>query len=740
MHVASRAKGSLTDSDAQKPRIPQVTFRPTPVLVILASVLAAVAAAAIATGVAINQPWLGLQLSADGQQQGLRVVSVSPSGPANAIEPGAVIERIGKVGEAGFALTAFDIAEEPDAVVESYGEFERFYERQGAIADIIAAAEVRFSFADGTTTTISPAPMRPLADLPVGFWVQLSVGIVSVLIGVSVWTLRPGVAGAWILGIGSVVLVMSAHPSAIYLTRELALPESLFRVLGAINHFGSLIFTAMLFVLFLVYPARLVPAFVPVLIVAFCLGAWLTDVLRIGIGDPVTLRYVLVGFLAVAAVFAICVQYWRAAGDPVRRSALRWIILALVVAIGIYLVVYWFPTVTGRPNLATQVLAYPLGLIVYSGIALSVLRYRLFDLDRWMSRVLSYVAIVLIFLAIDFALVTVIALDYLPAFGIAVAAVALIYLPLRDVMARWIIPAAPERHRFFDTVVDVALVGEYEERDQKWEGLLRDAFEPLSIETASGRHEPAITEHGAYLTVPGSGVVTARQLGFANRGRRLFNRRDVDLAAELCRMLSYVHTSRMAHEDGVAQERARIARDTHDNIGAKLLSALHGGKPDRKNAMIREALSDLRDIINASGATPRTADETLAELRHETAERVSAEGLEMRWSVSGAETADPPPAIVHSLRSIIREAVTNVIRHANASVVTIAVDLTPEATRLSIADNGTGFDPMRVAQGHGLESMKTRAETLQGAFAIDTGSHGTTISVSLPHANALAES
>ena len=718
-----------------------MTFRPTPVLVILASVLAALAVAAMTAAVAINQPWLGLHLSADGSQRGLRVVAVSPSGPAaNAIEPGAVIERIGIDGGAGFALTAIDIAEEPDAVVQSYVEFERFYERQGAIADILASARVRLWLAEGTAMTLTPAPTRPLADLPVGFWVQLSVGIVSVLIGVSVWTLRPGVTGAWILGIGSVVLVMSAHPSAIYLTRELALPEALFRVLGAINHFGSLIFTAMLFVLFLVYPARLVPASVPVLIVALCLGAWLIDVLRVGIGDPVTLRYVLVGLLAVAAVLAVCVQYWRTAGDPVRRSALRWIILALVVATGIYLVVYWFPTVTGRPNLATQVLAYPLGLIVYSGIALSVLRYRLFDLDRWMSRVLSYVAIVLIFLAIDLTLVTVVALDYLPAFGIAVAAVALIYLPLRDILARWIMPAAPERHRFFDTVVDVALMGEHESRDEMWEGLLRDAFEPLAIETTSDRDEPAITEHGAYLTVPGCGVVTARRLRFANRGRRLFNLRDVDLAAELCRMLSYAHKSRMAHEDGIAQERARIARDTHDNIGAKLLSALHGGEPERKNAMIREALSDLRDIINASGATPRTADEALAELRHETVERVSAAGLEVRWSMNGAEAADLPPAIVHALRSIIREAVSNAIRHADASMVTVAIDLTPEATRLSIVDDGAGFDPIRVAPGHGLESMKTRAETLQGAFAVDTGGRGTAIRVSLPHAIALAGS
>ncbi len=345
----------------------------------------------------------------------------------------------------------------------------------------------------------------------------------------------------------------------------------------------------------------------------------------------------------------------------------------------------------------------------------------------------------LIFLALDLALITVIALDYLPAFGISVAAVALIYLPLRDLLARRIMPMPPDRNRFFDSVVDVAMLDEAKARDHQWEQLLRDAFDPLSLETTPERDEPFIVDNGAYLSVPGCGVVSPRKLGFANGARRLFNPRDVDLAAELCRMLSYAHQSRLAHEDGVAQERARIARDTHDNIGAKLLSALHGPEPERKNAMIREALSDLRDIINASSGAPRTAEEALAELRRETAERLSAAGLELRWSVNGADAAGVPPAIVHPLRSIVREAVSNVIRHAGATVVDVTATLDPDTMHLQISDDGAGFDPSGAANGHGLDSMKTRAQALGGLFAVETGDDGTTIRISLPRGAAIAE-
>lgn len=712
-------------------------IRSAPVVVVLTAVLAALALAAVTTVVAVNQPWLGLRLSGAGLDDGLRVVATKPAGPGQAVESGAVIARNAGEGGESIALSPMDLVEEPDAVAKSFDELEGFYRRQGAIADILSSGNVTVSFADGTNTTIAPARTRPLSDLPASYWIQIAVGLAGIMIGMSVWALRPREAGARLLALGSVALVLSAYPSAIYLTRELALPETLFRFLGSVNVFGSLAYAASLFLLFLVYPTRLVPTYVPFAIAAFCLVAWLLDALRI-VGSPDIVRYLLVSLLATAVFPAAGVQYWRAAGDPLLRSALRWIGLALAVATSIYLVLYAVPILTGQPSLAPQALAYALALIVYSGVALSILQFRLFDLDRWTFRILSYVIGVLAFVALDLFFVTVIALDYLPAFSLSLAAVALLYLPLRDLLVRWLMPPPANRYRFFDKVVDVALISEGEERDIAWTQLLREAFDPLSIETGEDRAEPGVADDGTFLTVPGCGVVTPRKLVYSSGGRRLFSTRDVELAGELCRMLAHACASRKAHEEGAAEERARIARDAHDNIGAKLLSALHGGEPERKNTMIREALSDLRDIINASAGAPRTVEETLAELRRETAERVSAADLELRWSVSGNGSAGLPATTVHALRSIVREAVSNVIRHAGASAVTIVIDLRGETAGLEIADDGGGFDPSDVTSGQGLESMRSRVEALDGEFAIRTDGNGTRVLVAVPLKGAAA--
>jgi signal transduction histidine kinase len=91
-----------------------------------------------------------------------------------------------------------------------------------------------------------------------------------------------------------------------------------------------------------------------------------------------------------------------------------------------------------------------------------------------------------------------------------------------------------------------------------------------------------------------------------------------------------------------------------------------------------------------------------------------------------------------ALFRIVQEALTNVIRHARASTVTIHLGRRGETLFLKITDDGTGFDSAQhladpQASGFGLRGMQERVSLLEGEFQVHTApGRGTTISVQVP--------
>jgi signal transduction histidine kinase len=91
---------------------------------------------------------------------------------------------------------------------------------------------------------------------------------------------------------------------------------------------------------------------------------------------------------------------------------------------------------------------------------------------------------------------------------------------------------------------------------------------------------------------------------------------------------------------------------------------------------------------------------------------------------------------------IAREALNNIVRHADAVGVHIALEVDAQEVVLLIADDGRGFDPVRFRPGHfGLVSMRERTEALGGALELDSAcGAGTRVRVRLPRAPAYGRS
>lgn len=714
---------TTTDQTASLPRVALIL---PPAARLISAALLFVITALAALWLATSQPWLGLLLK--GGDDGLVVLrEVQRDDLAATFQAGTRVTAIGDI-----ALRAQDLIEEPDTL-PSYAAVNAFRARQTELAQLLRQPRVAISvsFEDGTGGVLEVAPFagRPAWSLPFEFWLQLLVGGAGMVLGGWVWALKRDLASRF-LALTGLGLMVSAVSASVYSTRELALPAADLVMLTAGNYVGTNIFGLALVSLLLVYPQRLAETWLlsAVWIIGGVLvGAQVLQLMpsqALGGYGPMLAQFIAIFLL-------LLVQLIRSRRAPLARAALGWFGLSILLGTGVFVFAIAVPVLLGFEPQASQAHAFGIILLIYCGLAVGVARYRLFDLGIWSFRLVSYLLGGLLLIALDAVLIYVVAIERVPAFGLALLAVAVLYLPLRNLLGQLLTQRSrldPSRTR---EVFDIALSRDRDEQDKRWRALLASCFAPLKIDEGEPIARADLLDGGQHLLVPGTTATPPLVLRFAHGGRRLFSRTDVDRLQELVDLMRHALASRDAQEQGARQERTRMARDLHDNIGAQLLRTLHSSDTSRKDAIVAETLTDLRDIINNAQGTGMRLDEIVAELRFETDERLGDAGLVMTWHSEIDEGAIIDARLAHTLRSIIREAASNTIRYGQASRFELQLRRTAGGLTLEIVDDGAGFpDAARRADG-GLVNMAARVEGHGGTFSV-SGSGGTRISAFIP--------
>jgi len=169
-----------------------------------------------------------------------------------------------------------------------------------------------------------------------------------------------------------------------------------------------------------------------------------------------------------------------------------------------------------------------------------------------------------------------------------------------------------------------------------------------------------------------------------------------------------------------AGERERIYRDLHDDVGAKLLglaiSAERANRPHEAD-LARSALQDMRDVVSRSAQVATPIGDLLADLRAETEQRVNVSGLVLEWHLPECDTDITVSAeAALNLSRILREAVTNVLRHAAAGRIEVVARLTGDRFVLDVIDNGAGCPMSEVKPHRGMIGMQARAAALGGGL------------------------
>ena len=212
-----------------------------------------------------------------------------------------------------------------------------------------------------------------------------------------------------------------------------------------------------------------------------------------------------------------------------------------------------------------------------------------------------------------------------------------------------------------------------------------------------------------------------------------------------------IHNARM-HEElrqlAVLQERERIAQDLHDGSIQSLYAvsltledteelmtnqpALAAARLDHAIDTIHGTIQEIRDFIMGLDPDARTAVDLLAGLTTLTDEFERSTLIDVELASDPDVPLDPDETL--QLIQLTREAMSNVARHAGASKVSVNVEDRRDVLRLSIIDDGRGFDTGKGQRPghHGLTNMHARAESLGGSLKIESGQEGTRVVFEMP--------
>ena len=191
----------------------------------------------------------------------------------------------------------------------------------------------------------------------------------------------------------------------------------------------------------------------------------------------------------------------------------------------------------------------------------------------------------------------------------------------------------------------------------------------------------------------------------------------------------------------IREERARLARELHDEIGPSLaslglavdLAILQNpaeGSMDGHLQSLRGSVGGLVEEIRATVADLRQEEQpSLIEAIKDTVRQIPPDNIHIEVKLN--ERRSPRPSIAADIAAVIAEALRNAIRHSGAGVITIHGTSDFDIGEVTVHDDGAGFVRDKVPTGHyGLIGMEERVDKIGASLNVTTGKQGTAVSIS----------
>lgn len=199
-------------------------------------------------------------------------------------------------------------------------------------------------------------------------------------------------------------------------------------------------------------------------------------------------------------------------------------------------------------------------------------------------------------------------------------------------------------------------------------------------------------------------------------------------------LTSYYFKQKLERQIAIEKLRNKISSDLHDDVGSVLagismqsqILSLKSAESDKKELvelsdMSRDAMEKMRDIVWSMNSS-RDKYENLIDRMLDFAEKqFSRSDLDFTFDIieiKGSETLNPDSR--QNLYFIFKESITNAIKHSNGTFVKITLSNNNGLFKLSVKDNGTGFNSRSQAGGLGLNNIKMRTDLINGQLSILT--------------------
>lgn len=596
---------------------------------------------------------------------------------------------------------------------------------------------------------------RPLTSIQSRVWLQYSFGLLAWFIGALVWSFQPTRRETMYLMLSGLGLFFISFPGAvsIYHIEMFYLNSFLLWFVTVSVGIGDFLFIGFGACVLLYFPQQLPNADrwgrwllggLGLYAIATLLNNWQTN---LAVSEQFLYysyneTYLPMPFFYGIVLYLCFAQIKAAKTKPVERAQALWMTLAWTLGPSVFNFLYLVPVVLGNQPLLSQTWTTLALLSSFWMVLIGVARFQMFHLEKYIGVAYQWTFVSLLFFSLDFVLVTATQLSPQISTIVVVASILWIYLPIRQ----WFLNRlsknrqAHYQQRFSDSVA-MMIEDSLKANNQPastWQLTLRELFAPLQtlpLEQTDESNFTSTTERGQSLNVAANTFSGPIQLSYAENGSRLFTEQDKSFASTLAALFERLYEFRDAFVSGQTQERERIRRDLHDQIGHKLLTMIYAAPDQAHRKLAQDTMEQLRELIRALKTEPVSLSHALVQLRQISEDACANVDLTLHWHDTIDDLNDPFPLLstnqyLNTL-NIIRELLNNTIRHANASVLTIAIEFTSDVLSINITDNGVGFDQKKVIAGNGLHNIDSRIKEINAQIEWRTSS-GTQVTIYIP--------
>lgn len=672
---------------------------------------------------ALHWPYIGAQFESDIAGKSAHVTLVRPNSPAAKAGVTVGDRYVAIENSAGerYEMTGLE-AIDGRFQLHSYTMVNGFYAAQKAAWEFVKQGQFTLITAEGKKANITTTQSRPFSTLPSRTFNSMAQSLVIIAISVGIFAFAKHSLPVFLLVFSGLGLGVDAMFGILAGAREFVKPDEIVWGMEFFSGVGSHTFIYSMLVLFWHFPNPI--SRFPFGKFIFILSLFILSAQTFHFYEFPIHPFQIPNVIPLPLAFIISLVQWhRTRGKPLERASVMWFILTILGIAGIVVLLYSLPIALKMAPLIPPTLASFTLTLIYIGVALGTLRYRLFDMHRIWWRAIVWLVGGLVVMASDLLLVSQFNLDQNTALPLALLLAGWAYFPIRQAIFEYFI--GPRNIKIADhvpTLIDsFSGVEDLEEYDGRLISFLKKVFGAKEIgEVGTNQIEKArLEDNGLTLRVPNVSDTASLQLIGKSGGRMLFSPNDAQVADSFVHLVRNMGDASAREFDKITQERARIVRDLHDDVGGRLLSLIYNAADEESAKDAREALDALKESLIVVEDS-QTIDFSVAwhAMQQAAQVRLAQAGFTLR-NIEQFESERILSAREYiNFKRIVQEIVSNTIKYGRKGEMEMAMSVSEEGALKLKARNKIGrkkSDP--TSTGRGIANIENRIQELGGSMS-----------------------